>query len=229
MLRKLRAAIQPPAPAGSGSPAGQPTAAMLSGGLQVGVVGESHYQDALTAIVGGKRPEASASRPKPPSCPSRTTPMTQRRRRLHRCPEGRAPSATGRPAFARWAGDSPNNNRSAPVRRPSPGWDRGDGDTGHFGVTLDLAHPNPAVEPDRRREARWPCHRPGPVAAGGPRKPRRDRGGRLMPAMIRASHRLGAVGRPGFAVVGDHAEAPHDLITGARRRSALRGSGTIGR
>jgi hypothetical protein len=58
MLRKLQAAIQPPAPAGSGSPAGQPTAAMLSGGLQVGVVGESHYQDALTAIVGGKRPES---------------------------------------------------------------------------------------------------------------------------------------------------------------------------
>jgi hypothetical protein len=22
------------------------------------------------------------------------------------------------------------------------GWDRGDGDTGHFGVTLDLAHPD---------------------------------------------------------------------------------------
>jgi protoporphyrinogen oxidase len=31
---------------------------MLSGGLEVGVVGESHYQDALTAIVGGKRPES---------------------------------------------------------------------------------------------------------------------------------------------------------------------------
>jgi hypothetical protein len=58
MLRKLRAAIQPPAPAGSGSPAGQPTAVMLSGGLEVGVVGESHYQDALTAIVGGKGPES---------------------------------------------------------------------------------------------------------------------------------------------------------------------------
>ena len=56
MLRKLRAAIQPPAPAGSGSPASQPTAVMLSGGLEVGVVGESHYQDALTAIVGGKGP-----------------------------------------------------------------------------------------------------------------------------------------------------------------------------
>jgi hypothetical protein len=22
------------------------------------------------------------------------------------------------------------------------GWDRGDGDTGHFGITLDLAHPD---------------------------------------------------------------------------------------
>ena len=50
MLRKLRAAIQPTAPAGSGSSAGQPTAVMLSGGLEVGVVGESHHQDALTAM-----------------------------------------------------------------------------------------------------------------------------------------------------------------------------------
>jgi hypothetical protein len=58
MLRKLRAAIQPPAPAGSGSPAGQPTALMLGGGLEVGVVGESHHQDALTAIVGGRRPDS---------------------------------------------------------------------------------------------------------------------------------------------------------------------------
>jgi HIRAN domain len=31
---------------------------MLSGGLEVGVVGESHYQDALTAIVGGKGPDS---------------------------------------------------------------------------------------------------------------------------------------------------------------------------
>lgn len=46
MLRKLRAAIQPPAPAASDSLASQPTAVMLSGGLEVGVVGESHYQDA---------------------------------------------------------------------------------------------------------------------------------------------------------------------------------------
>lgn len=58
MLRKLRAAIQPPAPAASDSLASQPTAVMLSGGLEVGVVGESHYQDALTAIVGGKRPDS---------------------------------------------------------------------------------------------------------------------------------------------------------------------------
>jgi hypothetical protein len=58
MLRKLRAAIQPPAPAGSGSQATQQTTVMLSGGLEVGVVGESHYQDVLTAIVGGKRPES---------------------------------------------------------------------------------------------------------------------------------------------------------------------------
>ena len=55
MLRKLRAAILPPASAGSGSPA--TGAVMLSGGLEVGVVGESH-QDALTAIGGGKRPES---------------------------------------------------------------------------------------------------------------------------------------------------------------------------
>jgi HIRAN domain len=31
---------------------------MLSGGLEVGVVGEGHYQDALSAIVGGKGPES---------------------------------------------------------------------------------------------------------------------------------------------------------------------------
>jgi hypothetical protein len=73
MLRKLRAAIQPPAPAGSGSPASQPTAVMLSGGLEVGVVGESHYQDALTAIGGGKGPVYIAGRkvghlPRPAWC-----------------------------------------------------------------------------------------------------------------------------------------------------------------
>jgi HIRAN domain len=58
MLRKLREAIQPPTPAGSESPASQPTTVMLSGGLEVGVVGESHYQEALIAIAGGKSPES---------------------------------------------------------------------------------------------------------------------------------------------------------------------------
>jgi hypothetical protein len=29
------------------------------------------------------------------------------------------------------------------------GWDRGDGDTGHFGVTLDLAHPDQLLQSNR--------------------------------------------------------------------------------
>jgi hypothetical protein len=143
MLRKLRAAIQPPAPAGSGSPAGQPTAAMLSGGLQVGVVGESHYQDALTAIVGGTRPEASTSRPKPPSCPSRTTPLTPtpspstslggRSGTFQERPPKPSHQSARRLAEQQQVGACSATITGAGIVGTA---------TGHFGVTLDLAHPN---------------------------------------------------------------------------------------
>jgi hypothetical protein len=42
----------------------------------------------------------------------------------------------------RWAGDSPNNNRRCLFGDYTGGWNRCDGDTGHFGVTLNLAYPN---------------------------------------------------------------------------------------
>jgi hypothetical protein len=119
MLRKLRAAIQPPAPAGSGSPASQPTAVMLSGGLEVGVVGESHHQDALTAIVGGKGPDSVRIPTQATLVPEPDNPMTPPPSPFT-SPGGRSGTSHDRPPMPshRWPGDSPTNNASAPVRRP---------------------------------------------------------------------------------------------------------------
>jgi hypothetical protein len=144
MLRKLRAAIQPPAPAGSGSPAGQPTAVMLSGGLEVGVVGESHYQDALTAIVGGKGPESVRIPTQATLVPEPDNPYDPNAVAVYIA--GRKVGHLPRPAAQAFA---PVGRRLAEQRQVGAcsatiagGWDRGDGDTGHFGITLDLAHPD---------------------------------------------------------------------------------------
>jgi HIRAN domain len=145
MLRKLRAAIQPPAPAGSGSPQpSQPTTVMLSGGLEVGVVGESHYQDALTAIGGGKRTESVRIPTQATLVPEPDNPYDPNAVAVYIA--GRKVGHLPRPAaqaFApvgrRLAGQQQVGACSATI---TGGWDRGDGDTGHFGVILDLAHPN---------------------------------------------------------------------------------------
>jgi hypothetical protein len=121
MLRGLRTAMHPPAPAGSGSPPGQLTAVMLSGGLEVGVVGESHYQDALTAIVGGKRPESVRIPTQATLVPEPDSPY-DRNAVVSTSMGGRLGTFQDRPPRPshRWVGDSPNNDRSAPVRRPLP-------------------------------------------------------------------------------------------------------------
>jgi HIRAN domain len=152
MLRKLRTAIQPPVPAGSSSPpAGQPTAVMLSGGLEVGVVGESHYQDALTAIVCGKRPESVpiptqatlVLEPDNPYDPNAVAVYIAGRKVGHLPrPAAQAFAPVGR----RLADQQQVGACSASI---TGGWDRGDGDTGHFGVTLDLAHPDQLLESNR--------------------------------------------------------------------------------
>ena len=122
MLRKLRTAIQPPVPAGSSSPpASQPAAVMLSGGLEVGVVGESHYQNALTAIVGGKRPESVriptqatfVLEPDNPYDPNAVAVYIAGGR------SGTFRDPLPKPSH-RSVGDSPNNNKSAPARRSLP-------------------------------------------------------------------------------------------------------------
>jgi HIRAN domain len=145
MLRKLRSAIQPPAPAeSSASPASQLTVVVLGGGFEVRVVGESYYQDALTAIVGGKRPESVRIPTQATLVPESDNPYD--------------PNAVAVYIAARKVGHLPRlaAEAFAPVGRRlaehrqvgacsatiTGGWDRGDGDTGHFGVILDLAHPD---------------------------------------------------------------------------------------
>jgi hypothetical protein len=131
MLRKLRAAIQPPAPAGSGSPAGQPTAVMLSGGLEVG-------------IVGGKGPESVRIPTQATLVPEPDNPYDPNAVAVYIA--GRKVGHLPRPAAQAFA---PVGRRLAEQRQVGAcsatiagGWDRGDGDTGHFGITLDLAHPD---------------------------------------------------------------------------------------
>jgi hypothetical protein len=144
MLRKLRAAIQPPAPVESSSPASQPTAVMLSGGLEVGVVGESHYQDALTAIVGGKGRDSVRIPTHATLVPESDNPYDPNAVAVYIA--GRKVGHLPRPAaqaFApvawRLAEQQQVGTCSATI---TGGWDRGDGDAGHFGVTLDLAPPD---------------------------------------------------------------------------------------
>jgi hypothetical protein len=92
MLRKLRAAIQPTAPVGSGSPPTQQIAVMLGGGLEVGVVG------------GRWGPARSPARPRARGSGSGRRP----RRRKPRGSSGRAGART--PACGR------ARCRSSPVR-----------------------------------------------------------------------------------------------------------------
>lgn len=117
---------------------------MLSGGLEVGVVGESHYQDALTAIVGGKRSESVRIPTHAILVPEPDNPYDPNAVAVYI--DGRKVGHLPRPAAQAFA---PVGQRLAEQRQVGAcsaiitgGWDRGDGDTGHFGVTLDLAHPD---------------------------------------------------------------------------------------
>jgi hypothetical protein len=122
MLRKLRAVIQPMAPAeSSASPASQLAVVMLGGGFEVRVVGESYYQDALTAIVGGKGPESVRIPTQATLVPEPDNPYDPNAVAVY-IAAGRSGTFHDRPPrpSLRWAGDSPDNNRSALVRRPLP-------------------------------------------------------------------------------------------------------------
>jgi hypothetical protein len=117
---------------------------MLGGGLEVGVVGESHYQDALTDIVGGKRPESVripiqatlVLEPDNPYDPNAVA-VYIAGRKVGYLPRPAAEAFA--PVGRRLAEQQQVGSCSATI---TGGWDRGDGDTGHFGVSLDLAHPN---------------------------------------------------------------------------------------
>ncbi len=117
---------------------------MLNGGLEVGVVGESHYQDALTAIVGGKRPESVRIPTQATLVPEPDNPYDPNAVAVYIA--GRKVGHLPRPAAEAF---TPVGRRLAEQQQVGAcsatiigGWDRGDGDTGHFGVTLDLAHPD---------------------------------------------------------------------------------------
>jgi len=145
MLRKLRAAIPSPVPAGLGSPeASQPTIVVLSGGVEVGVVGESHYQDALLAIVGGKRPQSVRIPTQATLVPEPDNPYDPNAVAVYVA--GRKVGHLPRPAAQAFApvGKGLAEQRQIGVCSAiiTGRWDRGDGDTGHFGVTLDLARPD---------------------------------------------------------------------------------------
>jgi hypothetical protein len=144
MLRKLRAAMQPASPPGADSPrAGQPTQVMLRGGIEVRVVGESHYQDALTAIVGGKRPDGVnvetyamlVLEPDNPYDPNAVAVLVAG----HKVGYLARPAALAYgPVGRQLAGQQQIGTCKAAI---VGGWDRGDEDMGHFGVKLDLARP----------------------------------------------------------------------------------------
>jgi hypothetical protein len=117
---------------------------MLGGGLEVGVVGESHHQDALTAIVGGKRPESVRISTQAMLIPEPNNPYDPNAVAVYI--DGWKVGHLPRPAAQALA---PVGQRLAEQQRVgvcsatiTGGWDRGDGDTGHFGVILDLAHPD---------------------------------------------------------------------------------------
>jgi hypothetical protein len=145
MFRKLRDALQPPTPVASGAPpSGQLTQVILRGGEEVGVVGESHYQDALTAIAGGKHPESVSiptqavlmPEPENPYDPDAVAVYIAGRKVGHLPrPAAKAYGPVGR----RFAEQQQVGVCAATI---TGGWDRGDGDTGHFGVRIDLARPD---------------------------------------------------------------------------------------
>jgi hypothetical protein len=150
MLRKFRGAYQPLASPGAGSPqVGQPTPVALSGGIDVRVVGESYYQGALTAIAGGKGHDsvnietqaALVLEPDNPYDPNAVAFHIAGRKVGHL-------SGTAAMAY------SPVGRRLAEQQQVGicravilGGWDRGDLNTGHFGVILDLAHPDELLSP----------------------------------------------------------------------------------
>jgi hypothetical protein len=107
-------------------------------------LGESHHQDALTAIVGGKGAESVRIPTQATLVPEPDNPYDPNAVAVYIA--GRKVGHLPRPAAQAFA---PVGRRLAEQRQVGAcsatitgGWDRGDGDTRHFGITLDLAHPD---------------------------------------------------------------------------------------
>jgi hypothetical protein len=116
---------------------------MLRGGARVHTVGESYYQDALGTICGGKSAEGHQHtciavlihEPNNPHDRNAVGVYIDGRKVGHL---SRAEAVAYQPVLARLAATNSVGCCHALI---VGGWDRGDGDEGHFGVQLDLAPP----------------------------------------------------------------------------------------
>lgn len=112
----------------------------LQGGFDVEVVGESNYQDALAAACGGRQKDGvnydctAVLRPEPSNPYDANAIRVEINGRLVGYLNRHAAKAY-KPVADRLAADGKVGTCQALI---VGGWDRGRGDTGHFGVRLDL-------------------------------------------------------------------------------------------
>lgn len=116
---------------------------LLRGGQEVRIVGEASYQEALNALCGGKR-ENGSNRPceatlvREPTNPYDSNAIAIYIEGRHVGYLDRVMAPTYGPLMTRLAEEGACARCNAHI---NGGWDRGGGDTGNFGVILDLADP----------------------------------------------------------------------------------------
>lgn len=142
----------------------QVDAVLLRGGQTVEAVGESHYQEALSQVCGGKTPDGhqhlcvAALVPEPDN-PYDANAVGVHVDSLKVAHLSREDAAAYQPVLARLAAKRMVGACNAMI---VGGWNRGGGDEGHFGIRLDLAPPQWAHPDDPE-----PPPPPPPTSAPG--------------------------------------------------------------
>lgn len=141
-----------------GTPSFQAEAFLLSGGDWVQVVGEAHHQEALSAICGGKTESGhslstTAVLVMEPDNPhdSNAIAVIAGGNRVGYL--GRQDATAYRPVLEALEKRGQVGACQAEIRG---GWDRGGGDEGHFGISLNLGPPESCLE----IEVYQPTHAP---------------------------------------------------------------------
>lgn len=127
---------------------------LLRGGMEVQVAGESNYQDALETVCGGRSKDGAdcdcvvflvpePSNPYDPNAVAVQAQLGDEFKTLGYLP--RPAAVAYQPVAQKLFSKSLIGAVNGRIRG---GWERGTGDRGHFGITIDLGPPETCIPPD---------------------------------------------------------------------------------